>query len=83
MGVECIEQLSTMFSDNDWDVYALPKSVKYIRRGYELDLFEIVMTSTKTIAVVPLKNSEFVYKTTFLSCQEACDYIEKRYLELY
>jgi hypothetical protein len=56
--------------------------VSYTTTGFETDVFEIKMDTSKNIRVsIPIRNTPFQYRTSFNNCFLASEYIESRFLD--
>ena len=75
--------LDTLFRENDWYNFINESGhIAYTRAIYETEYFEIKLDRTKTYVSVPIKNSNYQYKTSFSNYSQALKYI-KTYFKQY
>ena len=72
--------LGEVFKQNDW-LLAINEfdKISFIKKGCELDSFDITIDKSNIYAHIPIKNSPYKYETMFTSYYEASEYIESRF----
>lgn len=74
--------LDSIFKSHGWHLIRNEMNhICYGKIGHETEYFEIKITETKIYVSLPVKNSIYLYKTSFTEYFLASEYIEKHFLE--
>ena len=76
--------LYQLFSNNGWKINDIDTNtdsdnITYYKEGNETEFFEISLDNNNIYVSVPLKNSNFQYKTKFTDYYSAIKYIENKF----
>jgi hypothetical protein len=72
--------LDKIFKDNGWDLVENKiNKICYVKRGFEMDMFDITIDKNQIHVSIPIKNSEIQYVKSFTNYFIACEYIEARF----
>jgi hypothetical protein len=77
-----LKLLNELFKGNGWKIeYSdkLADHIMYSKPGKETEFFKIALDNNIIYVSVPLKNSEFQYKTKFDNYYSAIKYIESKF----
>jgi len=74
--------LDSLFKENGWHLIKNDSDwIIYSKFGFETDYFELKLDYDKIHVSIPLKNSQFQYKTSFNNYFQASEYIEDKLKE--
>lgn len=71
-----------LFIKNGWQLDLNNEfQFRYVKRGYELNIFEVTIQKDRIYVSVPIINSPFQYKTYFTNYTLAYNYIEQKFYD--
>ena len=72
--------LDSLFKENGWHMTKNEMNlIEYNKQGQESDFFQIKLDQKNVYVSVPIKNSPYQYKTSFINYFDASEYVEKRF----
>jgi hypothetical protein len=92
-GVDCVKceertniknkgfaMLDEVFNEHGWTIAKNEfEFISYVKRGFELDSFDIEIDKTKIYVCIPIKNSRVKYEIVFTDYFSASEYVEMRF----
>jgi len=74
--------LDALFKKHQWHLIKNEFNwIIYSKFGHETEFFEIKLDATTVYVSIPIKNSQFQYRTTFKDYFQASEYVEERFIE--
>lgn len=71
-----------LFTKNGWHLDLNDEfQFRYVKRGFELNIFEVTIQKDRIYVSVPIFNSPFQYKTYFTDYTSAYNYIEQKFYD--
>ena len=72
--------IHTLFTENGWNFLNHNYGYTYTKFGHETDPFCVRNEGNVIHVIVPIKNSEFQYRTSFRDSLKASEYLKMRFL---
>lgn len=76
--------LNNLFKSNGWEQIEnsdkLSENITYSKKGNETEFFEITLHNNNIYVSIPLKNSDFQYKTKFADYYSAIKYTGDKFI---
>ena len=76
--------LNNLFKSNGWEQIEnndkLSEHITYSKKGNETEFFEITLDNNNIYVSIPLKNSDFQYRTKFIDYYSAIKYTENKFI---
>ena len=72
--------LDELFKEHGWTLANNEfEAISYVKKGHEIDSFDIEIDNNNIYVCVPLKNSKYKYETLFTDYFTASEYLEMRF----